>query len=153
MAGRKKTTQRRKAPAKPSAPETEPDETEEEESEEDSDEDEPSSDDLDQGFQNAVDNDDDEENESEEDGDDEDEELSPEDKVIIFTQYSEHVQAVQEATQALETAKEELADVVATIHSVCGKGPFEWKGQILHVATRKGKHYMRTERAEAEKIG
>ena len=76
-----------------------------------------------------------------------------EDKIAIFTQYSELQALVEAKEEELADAKEELADCVGAIADTCGKGPFKWQKQELRVATRKDKHYMRTSNAEVEEIG
>lgn len=96
-----------------------------------------------------VDLDDEEEEEGEEtEGSEEEEEA-----IRMFSNYDELKQEIADTEQQVEKVKRKMSDLVQSIHSSYGAGPFEWGGSILKISKRNDTYFFKSFTSKATKIG
>jgi hypothetical protein len=79
--------------------------------------------------------------------------LTKAEKKALFADYQSASKTLEEAEATAATARAAISVAVQQIGEQIGSGPFEWRGKLLRVASRNGLFFMRSQSAEAEKIG
>lgn len=73
-------------------------------------------------------------------------------KSAMFKQYAAAKSKVDQLAEALAEAKSEATEAVSEIVRNCGRGPFEYKGQVLIPMSRGESVFFRTPGGQAEVI-
>lgn len=80
-------------------------------------------------------------------------EVSKEEKKKLFEKFQKAAESEEDARVKFEKAKKDKSDVIEEIYKVCGRGPFEWNGEIVSIAKRGSVFFFRGTRSAVEKIG